>query len=349
MTFHATWKPVLFLSLLAMAPELGTVAVAQPESSDRPMPSAPVIGEWKKAGAEFGWSTIDAAGEWQFLRERPATDCLPAFRFGMLPVDRMDKLPSPDFAFALWLGSGTTDEHLGALINLSRLQSLMIEGTYAYGVTDRGLQLLQPLAQLQALSLEHTAHTDAGLRELVALKELRILTLGGLVGGGLAELSVLKHLHSLHIISASVTDEGMRALPGLKSLRSLTILSSEISDVGLIELNNLRHLKRLSLRQTFLNEDALDRIGAKTQLESLNLWSNRITDAGIDFLTKVSSLRELNLSRTDVTNDGMLRLKPLSRLNALDLPGRATDATIDQLQRALPRTRITADRPPYLM
>jgi hypothetical protein len=42
-------------------------------------------------------------------------------------------------------------------------------------------------------------------------------------------------------------------------------------------------------------------------------------------------------------------LTGLKKLQKLDLPGRVTDAAIDELRKALPQARITPGRPPFTM
>ncbi len=77
----------------------------------------------------------------------------------------------------------------------------------------------------RGLCLPYTAHTDAGMKELAALAQLRTLTLGQTGNAGLNELAALEHLETLHILSTSVTDAGMKALPRMKAiLRTLRCL-----------------------------------------------------------------------------------------------------------------------------
>lgn len=311
-------------------------ATAQlPELEAEPL-SAAVMAQWQQAGALFGWCTIDAQGDWQFHRERPASGGLPAFRFSRFPAEKVSSLATPEVPFGLWLGRSTRgDQDLDELARFKRLQALNLEGTYAYSVTDKGLKALTPLTGLQALSLEHTAHTDAGMTHIAALKQLRILTLGRLVDVGLGELAALEHLHTLHIISTSVTDAGMKALPRLKALRTLTILSSGggVSDAGLNELGKMTQLQALSLRHTTLKHEHLQVLGRLKQLESLDLFWTDTTDAGLKELAGLTQLRSLNLGwNYQVTDAGLTAVSGLKQLETLRLDKtKVTEAGLKEL------------------
>ena len=69
------------------------------------------------------------------------------------------------------------------------------------------------------------ALTDATLKELATLTELRSLKLGGtqVTDAGLAELTVLRKLRELALEKTNVTDEGVRelrrALPEVRVVR----------------------------------------------------------------------------------------------------------------------------------
>src|SRR5262245_23977591 len=74
-------------------------------------------------------------------------------------------------------------------------------------VTDAGLKELAALKQLEVLSLERTNVTDAGLKELAALKQLQALILRGtkVTDAGLKELAALKQLQALILERTNVT------------------------------------------------------------------------------------------------------------------------------------------------
>jgi len=92
-------------------------------------------------------------------------------------------------------------------------------------VTDAGLKELAALKQLQSLNLIRCEKvTDAGLKELAALKQLQSLDLRGcdkVTDAGLKELAALKQLQSLKLqgcklVSNDGVDKLKRAIPKLQ-------------------------------------------------------------------------------------------------------------------------------------
>src|SRR5262245_2121566 len=89
------------------------------------------------------------------------------------------------------------------------------------------------------LSLASTQVTDAGLKELAALKSLQSLHLRAtqVTGAGLKELAALKSLQSLNLdLCKGLTDAGLKELAALKSLQSLSLRDTKVTDAGLREL-----------------------------------------------------------------------------------------------------------------
>jgi hypothetical protein len=80
--------------------------------------------------------------------------------------------------------------------------------------------------------------SDAGLKELAALKNLTTLDLWrtSVSDAGLKELAALESLNTLHLGGTKVTDAGMTALTALKNLNSLDLSKTEVTDAGLREL-----------------------------------------------------------------------------------------------------------------
>ena len=87
-------------------------------------------------------------------------------------------------------------------------------GLHFRSVTDAGLKELASLTQLRALHLGGTQVTDAGLKELASLTQLRMLDLGGtqVTDAGLKELASLTQLQALRLNSTKVTDAGVQEL-----------------------------------------------------------------------------------------------------------------------------------------
>ena len=82
-------------------------------------------------------------------------------------------------------------------------------------ITDAGLKELAALKSLTSLDLRFTETTDAGLKELAALKNLTALDLRltKITDAGLKELAALKNLTTLKLYSEKVTNAGSRNSP----------------------------------------------------------------------------------------------------------------------------------------
>ncbi len=105
-------------------------------------------------------------------------------------------------------------------------------------VTDAGLKELAALKNLTTLMLGGAKVTDAGLKELAALKSLTTLNLNGtaVTDAGLKELAALKGLTTLGLFNMYVTAAGLKELAELKNLSTLDLSDKQVTDAGLKEL-----------------------------------------------------------------------------------------------------------------
>ena len=104
---------------------------------------------------------------------------------------------------------------------------------------DAQLEALKPLAeQLFWLNLGGTAVTDAGLKQLAGLKNLRRLHLEKTAVGddGAAALGGLAELRYLNLYGSKVTDKGLGAIASLKKLENLYLWQTSVTDAGAGEL-----------------------------------------------------------------------------------------------------------------
>ena len=88
------------------------------------------------------------------------------------------------------------------------------------------------------VNLSNTKVTDAGLKELAALKQLTTLNLGvtQVTDAGLKELAPLKQLTTLYLHDTDVTDAGLKELTALKNLTTLHLGKTAVTDAGVKEL-----------------------------------------------------------------------------------------------------------------
>lgn len=109
--------------------------------------------------------------------------------------------------------------------NLLHVESVSV----AKDVKDEHLALLEPLApQLAWLYLNKTQITDAGLKHLAGMKQLR----------------------RLHLANTAITDAGVKHLAGLENLETLNIYGTKVSNAVLETVASLPKLKKVFLYDT---------------------------------------------------------------------------------------------------
>ena len=102
-------------------------------------------------------------------------------------------------------------------------------------IDDAALESLKGLsAQLVWLNLANTAVTDAGLKTLAGLKNLRRLHLEKTAVGddGIASIKDLAELQYVNLYGTKVTDKGLASLSGLKKLKNIYLWQTAVTDAG---------------------------------------------------------------------------------------------------------------------
>jgi hypothetical protein len=174
---------------------------------------------------------------------------------------------------------------------------------------DDDMAHLAKLHRLEVLELANCYQlTDAGLKVLAGLRDLRELRLGQVVYQG---------------------------------------YDPKVGDAGLVHLAGLTRLEILELQGTGLTDRGLANLSGLTRLQDLSLGDTRITDAGLKHLKGLSQLQELDLRDTAVTDAGLTALTGLSRLRTVRLEGtRVTPRGVALLQQALPEAEISVGPSP---
>ena len=139
--------------------------------------------------------------------------------------------------------------------------------------------------------------TDAGLKELAALEQLRLLDLRGgrMTDAGLKELSGFQRLQALDLTGTRVTDEGLEEIARLPRLQALYLNfcgRGEVTDAGLKQIAKLKELETLYLRNTDVTDEGLKELAGLQQLQRLNVAGTRVTSEGArDLRSAVPGLR----------------------------------------------------------
>jgi hypothetical protein len=234
-----------FSAILAVLATVGPGASlsvgADKDDKPKQLP-AEAVRAWAGAGANVGWM-IDLPPKptggyqyWEPYRENAEAGALPAFRFHVKEGD-LAKLPDPGVPFGIdlhcWSG---TDADLKTLARFKCLHSLNVGG--ALLLTDAGLRELTALKNLRGLYLFYAPITDAGLKHIAALSDLQALDLSNsqVTGPGLKELAGLKKLQGLNLGDTHVTDAGSKELAALKSLQRLNLRRTKVTPAGIAAL-----------------------------------------------------------------------------------------------------------------
>jgi hypothetical protein len=142
-----------------------------------------------------------------------------------------------------------------------------ITGLDACGqMTDAALERLSRLGHVTRLNLDGSKRlTDAGLRHLAGMPQLRELDLSDYPGG-------------------TITDHGLEAMRHLTELRHFKMCwQGAVSDAGVAHLGRCDHLERVTLLGTPTGDGALRALAGKPGLRSLKT-GRQVTDAGLQLL-----------------------------------------------------------------
>jgi YHS domain-containing protein len=124
----------------------------------------------------------------------------------------------------------------GALPVAANTQALSVNFSLAGAkIDDAALESLKGVAdQVVWLNLGGTAVTDAGLKALAGLKNLRRLHLErtGTGDAGVEHLKGLADLQYLNLYGTKVTDAAVASLSGLKKLKSLYLWQTAVTEAG---------------------------------------------------------------------------------------------------------------------
>lgn len=161
--------------------------------------------------------------------------------------------------------------------------------------------------------------TDADIRPLRDLTELRRLDLmqTDVTDSSLAWVARMPRLRVIWLMNKQLTDAGVAHLAGLTELEEIYLSDSQVTDTG------LAHLRRMG------------------RLRLLWLGNTQVTDTGLAHLAELGQLQRLNLVGTRVTGAGLVHLKGLTGLVDLYLPKGVSDERVADLQRALPKLKIS--------
>jgi serine/threonine protein kinase len=130
---------------------------------------------------------------------------------------------------------------------LASLTHLRVLNVHKTKLNDESIELFKDFTRLTRLDIsDNRKFTDAGLRQLVALK-LPIVKLDlaqtGITDEGLPVLAQMPDLTELWLTDTDITDDGIAAVNSIPNLRALNLRNTRISDKGLCAIHAPRLLK----------------------------------------------------------------------------------------------------------
>ena len=201
--------------------------------------------------------------------------------------------------------------------------------------------------------------TDAGLKELAALKNLSTLDLSAtnVTGAGMKELAVLKNLTTLYLRGPgahvavspeacrepSLTDAGAKELAALESLTTLDLSGNNVTAAILKELAALKNLIALNLSGTRVTDAEMKELAALRNLRILYLFGcTNLTDDGVKQLATLKNLTYLDLMMTKISDTGLMELSAIPGLAHLRVAGpTVSDAGEKEFERRNPKCDLS--------
>ena len=227
------------------------------------------------------------------------------------------------------------DAEFQAIGQLKSLKALTLYGK-CHGLTDATLAHFAGLTALEELGTDGIQVTDAGLKHLAALPNLRTASFfhiaypdKGFTGAGFAAFKSLPKLERLTVAGTPFNDQGMAAIAQLTQLREFRTWHTYQTQIGNAQLLPLTGLRALHLGQRLrkwngqpnplsLDDATLSTLAKMKSLESLSLDEVRLTTAAIAQLKALPNLKKLTLARTELTDGDVGKLRA-------ELPGVTVD------------------------
>jgi hypothetical protein len=201
------------------------------------------------------------------------------------------------------------------LLHLDR-SFISIDGRSLDNLSDETLSYLGKMPQLTELKVDETDVSNAGLKYLVPLKNLIMLSAS----------------HTL------ITGEGLSDIEKLSGLERLELCGTRLSDASISKLESLKQLHLLGLSRTGIGDEGVAHLQALANVERLWLADNqRITDKSVAYLARLPNLHDLDVSGTGITGGSVKYLLQCKGLVHLELnPDKYSPADMKLLHQGLP-------------
>ncbi|MBP9091666.1 hypothetical protein KBI23_11590 [bacterium] len=172
-----------------------------------------------------------------------------------------------------------TSQDFVNLNEATALETLWLTGS---SINDQILPLVQGVKTLTSLTIKSTKISDASMKALAALPQLKNLHLPATISdSGVIDLASSSSIEDLDLSYTTITGKALSALADLKSLSTLYVNDTNLTDDSMAEVKNIRGLKVLFLNGTKVTDKCLEQLADATQLEHLELRDTKVTEIGI--------------------------------------------------------------------
>jgi hypothetical protein len=282
---------------------------------------------------------------------------------------------APDSLLSIGSVRTLTDRALAAIGALQGLAALDVH-TSVFGspfYTAAGVAHLKKMGTLEALNFHGQLVTDAVLREIAAIPQLRWLHAQDVASGddgfmalghcetletavlrfchamtdrGMAALSMLPRLQSLNVGGRRLTDDAFAPFVGAHSLREVSPpLSRDAAFIHIARIPKLERLTNMYNRAT--TDVATQHLGGHPTLTRYSAFGTQITDVSLEVLAALPSLEFAELDNlfgiTDAGLGVLARARKLRRLS-VDTCSRVTGEWLKFTPAALEAAFNRGDR-----
>lgn len=286
-------------------------------------------------------------------------------------IELLSEIPSDIWLYIYCINP--TNAELRRISKLSNVRGLLVSKGMSFRRINinRKLRHLRRMENLRLLSIREIRLTDAGLRNIGCLTNLRELWLDVSVepyticdyleAFGLYPYTICDSLEAfgLHLpdwlyectyemdwhlrirnhYSQSVTEAGFKHIENLRNLETLFLrYGKDINEEMLATIASLPNLRHLRLYESYISNQGLAYLASHPNLEKLDCSETGVNDTGAMYISKLPNLRYLYLDRVDITDAAVKYLLGLKNLDVLRI-GWGVDISEEglmQLEKELP-------------
>ena len=136
------------------------------------------------------------------------------------------------------------------------------------GATDTMLEKVAAATELESLDLSGNPISDAGIKTLSGLRQLRYLSLDrtAISNASGASIGKLPLLEELDVTSTAITDEWVNEVSSAQHLVALWLAGTRVSDLSVPSLMEMPALKQLDVRKSKITQSGLKNLQQKVEL-----------------------------------------------------------------------------------